>query len=99
MTTITREDLKKMKADSIVRKNEEKINNYASYIKDKIIKNNENGDVRYVYNCDISSLVESKGIFEEVIERLKVIFVDMKMEFKKANGHYDTHLVFDWSDV
>ena len=47
MSTITREDLRKMNIESIVRKNEEQIIYYVDYIKKKIITNNENVDTKY----------------------------------------------------
>ena len=42
MTTITRDDLRKMASESVIRKNEEKIKHYVNTIKEKIIKMNEN---------------------------------------------------------
>ena len=96
-STITRGDLQKMKIESSVRKNDEKIKYYVNYIKDKIITNNENGDIKYCYNFNVISNKESDYIIKEIIARLQNIFVDMEIKFYKANGVTDTHISFDWS--
>ena len=98
MTTITREDLRKMKIESVVRKNEEQIIYYVDYIKKKIITNNENGDIYYCFNINVSSNNKvCEELIEEIIARLQNIFVDMEIKFHKANGVSDTHVSFDWS--
>jgi phenylalanyl-tRNA synthetase alpha subunit len=97
MSTITRGDLQKMKIESSVRKNDEKIKYYVNYIKEKIITNNENGDIKYCYNFNVISNKESDDIIKEIIARLQNIFVDMEIKFYKANGVSDNHISFDWS--
>ena len=97
METITREDLRKMNVNSIVRKNEERIKLYVDYIKQIIIKRSEEGDVFCVYNCDKKAKNESDELIQEVIIRLQKIFIDMNIVYHKADGKSDTHITFDWS--
>ena len=98
MTTITRDDLRKMASESVIRKNEEKIKHYVNTIKEKIIKMNENGDKKYFFNFDEKDKSESQTIFKEVVTQLQNIFVDMDIMFRKSDGYYaDTHIEFDWT--
>lgn len=100
MTTITREDLRKMNIESVVRKNEEQIIYYVDYIKKKIITNNENGDIYYCFNINVSSNNKvCEELIKEIIARLQNIFVDMEIKFHKGDGVSDTHVSFDWSQT
>ena len=99
MSTITREDLRKMNIESIVRKNEEQIIYYVDYIKKKIITNNENGETKYYCNFNDKIKNENDDLIKEIIVRLQNIFVDMEIKFHKANGVSDTHIYFDWSQT
>jgi hypothetical protein len=97
MATITRDDLRRMKTENVIRKKEKKIKYYVNYIKDKIIERNDDGDIIYFFNFDAQSKKETEELGTEIVARLQEIFIDMEITYRQASGTYDTHIEFDWS--
>ena len=89
MATFTREYLHNKQLQSFFKKNEDSIQYYFTYIKDAIIKSNNNGDTIYIYPF----LFCNEDCVIEIIRRLQEIFVDTEFLYCKK----DNKITCDWT--
>ena len=91
---ITRDKLQKMYEQNLKKIKEEILKNYVTYIKEAVIRLNNNGDTKYTYVF----YKEKRAIIQEVARRLQEIFIDCEILVDKESNDFTDKLFIDWTN-